>query len=136
MVKMTADYTGGLRCEAVHGPSGNRIQTDAPVDNHGRGEAFSPTDLLGTSLLTCMMTTMDIVARRSGLDLAGMRGEVTKEMTSTPPRRVARLTVQIWLPLPRSADPEGVLEKAALGCPVHLSLHPDVERPVTFHWKE
>ncbi len=133
---MTADYTGGLHCEAVHAPSGSRIQTDAPVDNHGRGEAFSPTDLAGASLLTCMMTTMDIVAKRSGIDLTGMRGEVTKEMTSTPPRRIARLTVQIWIPVPKSADPGGVLERAALGCPVHLSLHPDIEQPVTFHWKE
>lgn len=136
MVRMTANYAGGLHCEVVHGPSGTRIETDAPVDNHGRGEAFSPTDLAGTSLLTCMLTTMDLAARRHAMDLAGMHGEVTKEMTAAPPRRIARLTVQIWLPLPRSADPDGVLERAALGCPVHLSLHPDIDRPVLFHWKE
>lgn len=138
MVKMTADYRGGFHCEAVHGPSGNRLDTDAPKDNQGRGEAFSPTDLAGTALLTCMMTTMDILAKKAGLnlDLTGMRGEVTKEMTSTPPRRIARLPVSVWIPVPKSADPEGILEAAALGCPMHLSLHPDIERPITFHWKE
>ena len=109
MVKMTADYTGGLHCTAVHGPSGIRIETDAPVDNHGRGEAFSPTDLAGASLLTCMMTTMDLAARRNGIDLTGMRGEVTKEMAATPPRRIERLSVRIWIPLPRSADPQGIV---------------------------
>jgi len=136
MVRMTAEYTGGLHCTVVHGPSGNRIETDAPVDNHGRGEAFSPTDLAGASLLTCMMTTMDLVARQNGLDLTGMRGEVTKEMTAMPPRRIARLTVQIWMPLARSADPDGLMERTARTCPVHLSLHPDIKRPITLHWKE
>jgi uncharacterized OsmC-like protein len=135
MVKMTAEYTGGLHCTAVHGPSGNRIETDAPVDNQGRGEAFSPTDLAGASLLTCMMTTMELAARRNGMDLTGMRGEVTKEMSSAPPRRIVRLSVQIWIPLPRSADPQGIVEAAGLGCPMQRSLHPDVERPVVFHWK-
>ena len=136
MVKMTAEYNGGLHCTAVHGPSRNRIDTDAPVDNQGRGEAFSPTDLAGASLLTCMMTTMDIFARRHGIDLTGMRGEVTKEMSATPPRRIARLSVQIWIPLPRSADPENIVEAAGLGCPMQLSLGAGVERPVAFHWKE
>ena len=136
MVKMTAEYHGGLHCTAVHGPSGNRIDTDAPVDNQGRGEAFSPTDLAGASLLTCMMTTMDIFARKHGIDLTGMRGEVTKEMSATPPRRIVRLSVQIWIPLPRSADPDNIVEAAGMGCPMQLSLGSGLERPVAFHWKE
>jgi len=83
-----------------------------------------------------MMTTMDIFARRHGIDLTGMRGEVTKEMSAEPPRRITRLGVQIWIPLPRSADPEGVVEAAGLGCPMQLSLGAEVDRPVVFHWKE
>jgi uncharacterized OsmC-like protein len=134
MVKATIEYTGGLHCVATHGPSGNQIQTDAPVDNHGKGEAFSPTDLVAAALGACIATVMGIYAERKGIDLAGMRIEVTKEMSQTPPRRIARLATEIWLPLPESADPAKNLEKAALTCPVHHSLRPDIEKPVTFHW--
>ena len=94
MVKITGEYQGGLHCTAVHGPSGTAINTDAPKDNQGRGESFSPTDLVATALATCAATTMAIVARRHGVDLAGLKDEVTKEMSGEGPRRIARLAVR------------------------------------------
>jgi len=134
MVKMTLVYEGGLRCVATHGPSGETLKTDAPVDNHGRGESFSPTDLVATALASCMATIMGIVAERHGWNLNGMRLEVTKEMTKEAPRRIARLATEIWLPIPASADPNRLLERGAATCPVHHSLHPEVEKPVVFHY--
>ena len=137
MVKSTGIYKGGFNCELTHGPSGQVIETDAPKDNQGRGAAFSPTDLTAASLASCMVTTMAIAAKNKlGFDIPGVRWEVTKEMSKEPPRRIARLTVQIWLPFPKTKDPSGVLESAALHCPVHLSLHPSVEQVTTFHWAE
>lgn len=132
MVKMTVQYAGDLHCKATHGPSGSVVETDAPVDNQGRGESFSPTDLVATALASCMATIMGIYAKRKEIDLAGMRIEVGKEMTQTAPRRIARLPVEVWLPATVVKDP--ALENAALTCPVFLSLHPDIEKPVTFHW--
>jgi putative redox protein len=134
MVKMSMVYEGGLRCVATHGPSGKKLDTDAPVDNHGRGESFSPTDLVATALAACMATIMGIVADRHGWGLEGMRMEVSKEMTTEPPRRIARLTTEIWIPIPASQDPNRLLERGAATCPVHRSLHPEVEKPVIFHY--
>lgn len=134
MVKIKMVYEGGLRCVATHGPSETILATDAPVDNHGRGEAFSPTDLVATALATCMSTIMGIVAERHGWDLTGMRVEVSKEMSPNLPRRIGRLSTEFWIPVPKSADPNSLLERAALTCPVHHSLHPEVEKPVAFHW--
>ena len=134
MVKIAIEYTGGLHCAATHGPSGRSLETDAPVDNHGRGESFSPTDLVATALGACMATVMGIYAERHGIDLAGMRIEVGKEMTQTPPRRIARLTTEIRFPA--GVQKDAALERAALTCPVHASLHPEVEKPVTFHYAE
>jgi len=134
MVKSTIEYTGELHCIATHGPSGTRIDTDAPLDNHGRGESFSPTDLVGAALGACMATIMGIAAQKRNLDLAGMKIEVIKEMTTSAPRRIARLSTQIWLPIPASADPAKILENAALTCPVQYTLHPDIEKPVVFHY--
>lgn len=137
MVKSTGTYTGGLNCQLTHGPSGQVIETDAPKDNHGRGAAFSPTDLTAASLASCMVTTMAIAAQsKLGTDIPGVRWAVTKEMSADKPRRITRLAVEIWLPFPKTKDPAGVLEHAALNCPVHLSLHPSVEKPVVFHWAE
>lgn len=137
MVKSTGTYTGGLNCQLTHGPSGQVIETDAPKDNHGRGAAFSPTDLTAASLASCMVTTMAIAAKvKLGTDIPGVRWAVTKEMSADKPRRITRLAVEIWLPFPKTKDPAGVLEHAALHCPVHLSLHPSVEKPVVFHWAE
>jgi putative redox protein len=137
MVKSTGTYQGELNCVLTHGPSGKVIETDAPKDNHGRGLAFSPTDLTTASFAACMVTTMAIAARtKLGFDLPGVRWEVTKEMSAEAPRRIVRITTQIWLPILKSRDPQGILEKAALDCPVHHSLHPSIQRPVTFHWQE
>src|SRR5271156_5850813 len=98
MVKVSVEYQGDLHCRAQHGPSGATLDTDAPVDNQGKGEAFSPTDLVGTALGSCMATIMGIYARKNGIPLEGMRIEVTKEMTPSPPRRIARLVTDIWMP--------------------------------------
>jgi putative redox protein len=136
MVKITGEYQGDLHTVALHEPSGNTLNTDAPKDNQGRGEAFSPTDLTATSLATCIVTTMAIVARKHGVELRGTRFEVTKEMSTDAPRRIVRLAVQLWLPLARSALPAGLLERTAELCPVSISLHPSVEKPVTFHWAD
>ena len=134
MVKISIVYEGGLRCTATHGPSGSEIRTDAPVDNHGRGELFSPTDLVGAALGTCMATVMSIVAERSGIDLRGMEISVTKEMSKNPPRRIARLATTLRVPVAADHPKRPLLENAALSCPVHQSLHPDIEKPVDFHW--
>jgi uncharacterized OsmC-like protein len=133
MIKISTVYEGDLHTVATHGPSGRTIETDAPVDNQGRGETFSPTDLVATALGTCMLTIMGITARKLGLDIRGARVEVIKEMTP-PPRRIGRLSTEIWIPLPKSADPQGQLEAAALTCPVHRSLLAEIEKPVVFHW--
>jgi uncharacterized OsmC-like protein len=136
MVKSTGTYQGGFNCELTHGPSNKQIETDAPKDNHGRGAAFSPTDLTTASLAACMVTTMAIAAKNKlGFDIPGVRWEITKEMSADVPRRIVRIATQVWLPFPKSRDPQGVLEAAALNCPVHHSLHPAIERPVTFHWQ-
>lgn len=137
MVKSTGTYLGGLNCQLTHTPSGGRIETDAPVDNHGRGLAFSPTDLVAASFASCLVTTMAIAARtKLGFDIPGVRWEVAKVMSADAPRRIVRIATEVWIPLPRSRDPEGVLEAAALNCPVHHTLHPDVQRPVLFHWQD
>lgn len=134
MVEINAIYEGTLRCSATHGPSQSVVETDAPVDNHGRGERYSPTDLVATALGTCMMTIMGIFAERNEIDLTGTKVRVTKEMTPEPPRRISRLTVEMEIPLPESHPKKAAIEKAAVTCPVHLSLHPEIEKPVTFQW--
>jgi putative redox protein len=134
MVEISIRYEGDLRCEARHGPSGTVLRTDAPVDNEGKGESFSPTDLAATSLGTCMLTIMGIAARKQGVDLAGTTVSVLKEMSAKPPRRIARITVVFTIPLPASHEKREMLESAAKNCPVHLSLHPDVEQVMRFEW--
>lgn len=136
MIKITGEYLGDLHCTATHGPSGRTLDTDAPVDNQGRGETFSPTDLMATALGTCILTTMGIAARRLNLDLKGAHFEVIKEMSADPPRRIVGLATHIWLPVARRADPDEVLERTARTCPVHRSLHPAIASPVTLHWRE
>ena len=134
MVNIQIEYQGELHCKATHGPSGTELSTDAPKDNQGRGESFSPTDLLATALGTCMLTIMAIAARTLNIDVAGATASVEKEMTAAPPRRIQRLTVKIHVPnAPSPADREK-LERAAHACPVHKSLHPDVQVPIEFTW--
>jgi putative redox protein len=135
MVRITGEYQGELHCSAVHGPSGKTLATDAPKDNQGRGEAYSPTDLLATGFATCIATTMAIVARRHGVEIAGIRFEVTKEMAPDAPRRISRLAARLWMPASARAVPEGVLEKAANTCPVHQSLAPSVEKVIELIWE-
>ena len=133
-VKVTGSYKGDLHCVAKHGPSQSEIETDAPVDNRGKGEAFSPTDLIGTSMATCMTTIMGIRAQDQGWDLTGLQFEVTKEMATEGPRRVARITIQFTMPADLPEAARLVLEEAAHTCPVYGSLHPDVEKPIHFVW--
>ena len=132
MVTFTITYDGSLRCSATHGPSGTRIATDAPKDNHGRGEAFSPTDLAATSLASCIITTMAIQTRNDGLALEGIRAEVEKHMTTTPPRRLARIVVRLHMPAGIPVVARERLQKIAHGCPVALSLHQEVVQDVSF----
>jgi len=135
MVRITGEYQGDLHCSAVHEPSGNALATDAPKDNQGRGAAFSPTDLVATAFATCIATTMAIAARKHGVDISGIRYEVTKEMSADAPRRISRLTARLWLPPSARRVPQGVLEKAANTCPVHQSLAPSVEKVIDFAWE-
>ena len=137
-VEIDIVYEGQLHCVATHGPSGATLPTDAPVDNHGKGESFSPTDLVAAALGTCVMTIMGIVADRHQLDLTGTRIHVTKEMIQEPIRRIGRLAVTITVPAEKavrlSASDRSRLETAAHHCPVHQSLHPDVQAPIEFVW--
>jgi putative redox protein len=132
MVTINIAYQGDLRCQAVHGPSSTTVITDAPVDNHGKGESFSPTDLVATGLGACMMTIMGIVAKRDGIALEGATVKVEKIMTTALPRRIAKLVVAFTLPAGITPDQKTKLERAAHTCPVALSLHPDIVVEATF----
>jgi putative redox protein len=134
MVRIEIEHTGGLHSEAIHTQSGTKLQTDAPLDNGGRGESFSPTDLVATALGTCMTTTMDLYAKRIGLDIDGTKAVVEKHMTSEPVRRIGMLEVVVTVPLPSNHPQRAALEKVALNCPVLKSLNPDLKIPVTFSW--
>jgi putative redox protein len=131
MSTATARYAGHLRTEATHVASGNTILTDAPVDNHGRGEAFSPTDLVSAALGSCMMTIMGIVAERHGLDLTGVSWDVTKHMLADP-RRIGQIDVTFRLPASLPQKERTILENAAHTCPVALSLNPEIRQEVRF----
>jgi len=137
LVRIDIRYEGDLHCRAVHEPSGAALETDAPVDNQGRGTSFSPTDLLATGLGTCMLTVMGILARERGYVLDGTEVSVKKHMTP-PPRRVARLEVTLAVPAAGAAGIDATgradLERRANECPVRLSLLPAIEVPITFNW--
>lgn len=128
-------YLGDLRTQAKHLQSGNQIVTDAPVDNHGLGEAFSPTDLLSASLGSCMLTIMGIAAQTHGIDIVGTSLSITKVMAASP-RRVAEIQLAFTLPSNKSYNERerALLEKAAATCPVALSLHPDLKQTIHFVW--
>jgi putative redox protein len=136
-VEINIVYEGELRCRAQHGPSGVVLNTDAPVDNQGKGESFSPTDLVATALGCCMMTIMDMVARRHGYPMEGSKVKVIKEMIQEPVRRIGQLTVDIHIANGgRLQDKDRkILQQAAHSCPVLKSLNPDIKVPVTFHWE-
>ena len=131
-VKVTAEYVGTKAMHALHAQSSVKIRTAAPLDNQGDGSSFSPTDLVATGLLTCMLTMVAIIGEKEGITIEGMHGEVEKTMTAQPPRSIARLEVTIHLPAALDETLRQRFETAALGCPVHRSLHPDVEKPVHF----
>ncbi|MEM6794350.1 MAG: OsmC family protein [Acidobacteriota bacterium] len=134
-VEIKGRYTGNLNVEIEHGPSGTILKTAAPVDNEGDGSSFSPTDLTAAALGACMMTIMGIVARREGIDLEGCTFTLSKEMTSSP-RRIGAVPVTLNMPAGLTDDQKKKLERGALTCPVHRSLHDAVEKPVRFVYPE
>ncbi len=135
MVEIKINYKGGLQCKTIHGPSGSTCKTDAPVDNNGRGSSFSPTDLVATALGSCMATIMGIVAERKDINLEGMSITVRKHMSEGLPRRISRLDVRIDMPLPGDHPQRKILESSALSCPVHQSIHPDIDVPIDWYWQ-
>ena len=134
MVEITINYEGELRCRNTHGPSGTDLSTDAPVDNNGRGESFSPTDLIATALGSCMATIMGITAKSRGLEIEGLVVNVKKHMSTDMPRRITKLEVNIVVPLADDHPSRKLLEAAALTCPVHESIHPDIEVSIDWIW--
>jgi putative redox protein len=135
MVTINVDYEGDLRCRATHGPSRSELITDAPVDNGGRGETFSPTDLVAMALGTCILTTMAFRAKSLGLDLAGATVNVDKEMATAPTRRIGRLSATVQIPGKIADRHQKVLEATAFSCPVHKSLSHEIDMPITFRWE-
>lgn len=134
MVEIKLSYEGDLHCSATHGPSGNTLVTDAPLDNNGLGQAFSPTDLLATALGSCMATVIGILARRREIAVEGMTVTVRKFMSEDLPRRVKRLELDLRIPLSAEHPDRKLLESAARGCPVHHSIHPDIEVVMNWIW--
>lgn len=132
MTKMSVQYSGNLRCEVVHAHSNTQIETDAPLDNKGKGERFSPTDLLCTSLATCILTTMAIAAEERGWKFEGVKAEFEKIMSSTP-RRVGEIKIHFTFPdLGYDDLMKEKIQRYAYACPVSRSLNPDVLQTVTF----
>ena len=134
MASMTGEYLGSLRTQDTHALSGNKIITDAPPDNNGKGEAFSPTDLVCAALSSCMMTLMGILAEREGINLAGLKSEITKIMAANP-RKIAEIQINFSHPALNASDiQKEKLKRAALTCPVALSLGEGMKQSVTFSW--
>ncbi|RPJ70087.1 MAG: OsmC family peroxiredoxin [Acidobacteria bacterium] len=133
-VTIDIEYTGDLHCVATHGPSGSQFTTDAPVDNGGKGEVFSPTDLVATGLGACLTTVMGLCANRTGLDITGTKVRVVKEMSADVPRRIAALTAVVTFPRDYAPADRQRLERTAHTCPVRQSLHPDVKVEIAFEY--
>ena len=127
-------YLGELRTECTHVKSGDSFFTDAPTDNNGKGMAFSPTDTVATGLASCMMTVMGIKARDLGVDMTGTTAEVVKIMAANP-RRISKIEVTFELPVAAEEKTKQILENTGRTCPVFYSLHPDIEKVITFNWK-
>lgn len=134
MVETKITYEGQLRCKAVHVPSGQSILTDAPTDNMGKGEFFSPTDLVAAAMGTCMLTVMGIVANKHKIDMTGSTASVVKDMAAAPARRIGVLKVAITVPTVLTDEQKKILENAAMACPVRKSISHDVNIPVEFKW--
>jgi len=126
-------YTGDLRTSSVHLQSGSEIITDAPLDNNGKGKAFSPTDMVANSLATCMFTIMGIKANQMDINFEGSTASVTKIMKAEP-RMISKIIVEFDMKISTDEKIKTILERAALTCPVYLSLHPDIQKEVTFSW--
>ena len=133
MSKANLIYKNNLRTEAEHIASGEKINTDAPIDNNGKGDAFSPTDLVATALGSCMITIMAIAAEKHGIDISGTNASVKKEMSSNP-RRISEIAIDINMAKNIEKKDRKRLEKAALSCPVHKSLHPDLKKKIQFFY--
>ena len=133
MSTSTVKYLGDLRTESMHIQSGSSIITDAPIDNHGKGEAFSPTDMVANSLATCMLTVVGIKAKSLNLDFTGATANVTKIM-GTDPRRIVKIIVELNMGINASEKSKTILERTAQTCPVLESLHPSIEKDITFNW--
>ena len=133
-VTVEALYEGDLHCTLRHGPSGDTFPTDAPIDNRGKGEHFSPTDLVGASMASCMLTIMGIAAADRGIDIAGARAIVTKEMSAVPRRHISKLTVEISLPAELDDSERRLMRGCAESCPVAASLGPDTEVDLRFRY--
>lgn len=131
MITSTVNYQGNLRTTAVHMQSNSRVVTDAPTDNHGKGEAFSPTDLVATALASCMMTIMGIKAHDMGVDLSGTQAIVKKHMSVTP-RRISEVEVELTFNRDFDKRTRKILETAALTCPVSQSLHAETKQTISF----
>ncbi len=137
MVEINIEYQGDLRCQATHHPSGGELVTDAPVDNQGKGESFSPTDLLATALASCISTIMGIYAdRHEDLDLTGLNIKIEKHMSAEAPRKIAKLPMVINFPSGINDKHRSALEEIVQHCPVHRSLDPSIETPVVFHYAD
>ena len=134
-VRIDSVYQGDLRVAGTHAPSKVALITDAPVDNHGKGESFSPTDLVATALSHCMATIMGIKAKSLGLPLEGMTLSVEKIMSADAPRRIVKLPVTITVPVATTDEQKRSLIAAAEMCPVSKSLHPEIEKPIVWNWK-
>jgi putative redox protein len=133
MKPITIKYLGNLRTEATHPLSGEKLITDAPPDNNGKGEAFSPTDLLATAIGSCMLTIMGITGNTSGIDISGSKVSVEKIMASNP-RRIGELKVYIELPRKLNSKEKTILERSAKHCPVAKSIHPDIKENISFSY--
>jgi len=134
MATSTVTYEGELRCALTHDATGTTVATDAPVDNRGRGECFSPTDLVASATAACMLTIMGIRAADRGWDLGAARATVNKHMVADPRRRIGRLEIAIAVPTDLDAEARAVLEEAARTCPVKESLHAGIELDLSFRW--
>ncbi len=136
MTTIKAKYLGDLRIECTHTQSNTTIITDAPKDNNGKGESFSPTDLCATALGTCVMTITGIYARDHDIDIVGTGIEITKVMNSDP-RRIGEIIIDFNMPDKEYSKKEKkIIERIAHSCPVHLSLHPDIKQTFKFNWKK
>ena len=134
MATSNITYVGDLRTVCIHLQSGTQILTDAPTDNHGKGEAFSPTDLVATALGSCMVSIMGIKSKDLNVDLKDSTVSITKIMQSEP-RKIAKIEVILNMSIETSEKNKTILERAAMTCPVLLSLHPEIKKEIVFNWK-